>query len=67
MSVLDQKTFVSAIAPFNRLSPQELDFVVNAMDIAYYRKDERLINRNSVRILCSLLSKGLCKNQTMKA
>jgi CBS domain-containing protein len=59
VSVLDQKTFVSAIAPFNRLSPQELDFVVNAMDIAYYRKDERLINRNAAPDSLFIVIKGI--------
>lgn len=59
MSVLDQRTFVSAIAPFNRLSPQELDFVISAMDIAYYRKDERLIYRNTAPDSFFIIIKGI--------
>jgi CBS domain-containing protein len=59
VSVLDQRTFVSAIAPFNRLSPQELDFVISSMDIAYYRKDERLIYRNTAPDAFFIIIKGI--------
>jgi CBS domain-containing protein len=59
VTVLDQRTFISAIAPFNRLSPQELDFVISAMDVAYYRKDDRLIHHNSTPDSFFIIIKGI--------
>jgi len=59
VSVLDQQTFVSTIAPFNRLSSQELDFVISSMDVAYYRKDDRLILHNGTPDSFFIIIKGI--------
>jgi len=42
MSILEQKTFISHIPPFDKLQEPELKTVVDAMDIAYFRKGEYL-------------------------
>lgn len=43
MSLLEQRSFISAIPPFDRLDSNELDTVTQAMDIGYFRAGECLI------------------------
>jgi CBS domain-containing protein len=47
MSILDQKTFISAISPFDRLRNSEFEAVTEAMDIAYFKPGVKLIARNN--------------------
>ncbi|MCV6637526.1 putative nucleotidyltransferase substrate binding domain-containing protein [Candidatus Albibeggiatoa sp. nov. NOAA] len=59
MSVLEQKAFIGAIAPFDRLRPNELESVAEAMDIAYYKQGDRLIERNSAPEYLFIIIKGV--------
>ena len=44
MSLHDREAFLRSIHPFELLTPKELQKAVNAMDIAYYKKDTTLIS-----------------------
>jgi len=60
MSILDQKTFISAISPFDRLSNSEFEAVTEAMDIAYFKPGEKLIARgNAAPDSLYIIIKGL--------
>jgi len=59
MSILEQKTFISAIPPFNRLQPLELETVANAMDIAYFKKGECIIRGNTSPHALYIIIKGV--------
>jgi CBS domain-containing protein len=43
MSLLEQKTFIKAIHPFDRLEDSQLDLLVEALDCAYFEKDTTLL------------------------
>jgi CBS domain-containing protein len=58
VSVLDQKSFISAIAPFDKLRPNELEAVVEAMDIAYFKPNEVLISRDTAPKYLYVIIKG---------
>ncbi|MEN8717661.1 MAG: putative nucleotidyltransferase substrate binding domain-containing protein [Sulfurovum sp.] len=45
MSVHEQKAFLTSIHPFEYLTPSQLDYLVENMDITYYQKDT-LIQKN---------------------
>ncbi|OQW91726.1 MAG: hypothetical protein BWK79_16270 [Beggiatoa sp. IS2] len=59
MSILEQKSFVAATPPFNKLTPSELDLAAEAMDIAYFKKGERLIRQNSYPEFLYIVIKGI--------
>lgn len=40
MSILEQKTFLSSIHPFERLNKVELEKIASNIDIVYFKKDE---------------------------
>jgi CBS domain-containing protein len=44
MSILEQKTFVGAITPFNRLDDFHLEKLVEALDVTYFKKDEVILS-----------------------
>jgi CBS domain-containing protein len=47
MSILEQKAFISHIPPFDKLQESELQTVVEAMDIAYFKKGQHLIRQGT--------------------
>jgi len=59
MSLLDQKTFISNIPPFDQLKASALESVINAMDIAYFKKGERLIQASSSADVLYIIIKGI--------
>ncbi|MEN8220581.1 MAG: putative nucleotidyltransferase substrate binding domain-containing protein [Pseudomonadota bacterium] len=59
MSLLDQKTFISNIPPFDQLKASALETVINAMDIAYFKKGERLIRAGSSPDALYIIIKGI--------
>jgi len=59
MSLLDQKTFISNISPFDQLKASVLETVINAMDIAYFKKGERLIRAGSSADVLYIIIKGI--------
>jgi len=59
MSLLDQKTFISNIPPFDQLKMDELESIVNAMDIAYFKKGEFLIRQNNSADALYIIIKGI--------
>lgn len=40
MSMLEQKTFLSSIHPFENLSANQLDYFVENIDIVYFKENE---------------------------
>lgn len=61
MSIHEHKTFISAIAPFDRLSSSEIEAVTDAMDIAYYKPGDKLIARRETPSYLYLIVKGIVK------
>lgn len=59
MSVLEQKAFIGAISPFDRLRPSELEAVAEAMDIAYYKQGDVLIARHASPEYLFIIIKGV--------
>jgi CBS domain-containing protein len=59
MSLLEQKTFISSVSPFDQLSADELETVVNAMDIAYFKPKERLIQHGTSPEALYIIIKGI--------
>jgi len=59
MSLLDQKTFISNIPPFDQLKTDELENIVNAMDIAYFKNGEFLIRQNRSADALYIIIKGI--------
>ena len=46
MSILDQRKLVESIHPFELLSSNELDDLMEKIDIAYYTSETLLISKN---------------------
>ncbi len=59
MSILEQKTFIYGIPPFDKLQPHELEAVTDAMDIAYFRTGESLIRHGTAPEALYLIIKGI--------
>ncbi len=59
MSILEQKAFLSHIPPFDKLREPELKAVVDAMDIAYFRKGEYLIRQETSPNALYIIIKGI--------
>lgn len=59
MSILEQKSFISGIPPFNRLNPDELEHVANAMDIAYFKKGEYVLRTHTFPNALYIIIKGI--------
>ena len=59
LSVLEQKAFIGAIAPFDRLRPSELEAVAEAMDIAYYKQGDIIVERYSAPEYLYIIIKGV--------
>lgn len=58
MSIVEQKSFLISIHPFDSLSDNELERVLSAMDIAYYPKDTILFNEDKKPDNISIIIKG---------
>ena len=43
MSILEQKTFIKGIHPFDNLNNYELEKLCDALDVVYFKKDETLL------------------------
>ncbi len=59
MSILEQKSFISAIPPFDRLEEHELEAVADAMDIAYFKTGEYPIRQGTTPDTLYLIIKGI--------
>ncbi|WP_353571155.1 putative nucleotidyltransferase substrate binding domain-containing protein [Candidatus Albibeggiatoa sp. nov. BB20] len=59
MSVLEQKAFIGAIAPFDKLRPTELEAVAEAMDIGYFKQGDVLVKRFSSPEYLYIIIKGV--------
>ncbi len=46
MSLLEQKTFIKSIPPFEELSDDELDLVCNNLDIEYFKAGQSIIDKD---------------------
>lgn len=58
MSILDQRKLIESIHPFELLSSNELDNLMNKIDIAYYPKETLLISKNLPSIAFYIIIKG---------
>lgn len=67
MTILEQKTFIAAIPPFDKLQAHELDIVANAMDIAYFKSGDTVIHPHTVPAALYIIIKGIvqeiCENE----
>jgi CBS domain-containing protein len=59
MSILEQKTFISNIPPFDKLQDSELQTVADAMDIAYFKKGEYVIQQGTSPDALYIIIKGI--------
>ncbi|MDY6992796.1 MAG: putative nucleotidyltransferase substrate binding domain-containing protein [Pseudomonadota bacterium] len=59
MTVLEQKAFVAAIPPFDRLQFHEVEAVVDALDIAYFKAGEHLIRQGTTPDALYIIVKGI--------
>ncbi len=58
MSILDQRKLIESIHPFELLSSNELDNLMQKIDIAYYTKDTLLISKSIPSIAFYIIIKG---------
>ena len=58
MSILDQRRLIESIHPFELLSSNELDNLMQKIDIAYYTKDTLLISKTLPSIAFYIIIKG---------
>jgi len=58
MSILDQRKLIESIHPFELLSSNELDNLMQKIDIAYYTKDTLLISKDLPSIAFYIIIKG---------
>ncbi len=58
MSILDQRKLIESIHPFELLSSNELDNLMQKIDIAYYPKDTLLISKTLPSIVFYIIIKG---------
>ena len=63
MSILEQKSFISSIHPFNNLTPNQLDDFVESMDIVYFKKDELIQPQSSEPKFLYFVLKGLVQEK----
>lgn len=59
MSILEHKSFIQAIAPFDHLLDEELETVANSVDISYYKADTVLLHPNLAPSNLYIIIKGL--------
>ena len=58
MSILDQRRLIESIHPFELLSSNELDNLMQKIDIAYYQQDTLLISKDIKSIAFYIIIKG---------
>ena len=58
MSILDQRRLIESIHPFELLSSNELDNLMQKIDIAYYQTDTLLISKDIQSIALYIVIKG---------
>jgi len=63
MSILDQKTFIRSIAPFDKLTSSELAQVLNATDIEYFTQNTLLITPDSEPAYLYIIVKGVVEEK----
>ncbi len=59
MSILEQKSFITSIYPFNHLSPSQLDDFAQNMDIVYFKKDQIIQQKAQEPQFLYFILKGL--------
>jgi CBS domain-containing protein len=58
MSILDQRKLIESIHPFELLSSNELDNLMQKIDIAYYTKDTLLLSKSLPSVAFYIIIKG---------
>jgi CBS domain-containing protein len=59
MSILEQKEFIKAITPFNRLDDVKLDEVCEALDVVYFKEDEIIFKHGEKPQFLYFIIKGV--------
>lgn len=59
MSILEQKSFVKAISPFNRLDDAKLDKICKSLDIVYFKNDELIFKQGDKPKFLYFIIKGV--------
>ena len=63
MSILEQKTFLSSIHPFENLSTNQLDFFAENIDIAYFKENETVQKEGNNPEYLFFILKGLVQEK----
>ena len=63
MSILEQKSFISSIHPFDRLTNDELDDFAENMDIVYFKENEMVQAQGSQPNFLYFVLKGLVQEK----
>lgn len=59
MSILEQKAFIGAITPFNRLEDSRLEKLVKTLDVAYFKKEEKILTTGKKPEFLYFIIKGV--------
>lgn len=59
MSLLEQKSFIKNISPFNRLDDYELDKLLEALDVVYFKEDTTLFSTDEKPLFLYFIIKGV--------
>ncbi len=63
MSILEQKTFISSIHPFQNLTSEQLDTFVENMDIVYFKENETVQAQGTIPKSLFFILKGLIQEK----
>ncbi|MDN5073795.1 cyclic nucleotide-binding/CBS domain-containing protein, partial [Aliarcobacter butzleri] len=63
MSILEQKSFISSIHPFENLTANELDDFVESLDIVYFKENQIIQAQESSPKFLYFILKGLVQEK----
>lgn len=61
METLDFGVFLKTIEPFNKLSANEFEKLINSLDIKYYKKNETIAQKGEIPNEYFIIAKGIVK------
>lgn len=59
MALLEERSFIKKITPFNRLNDIELDKLVESLDVVYFKENSILLSHNEKPIFLYFIIKGV--------
>jgi CBS domain-containing protein len=63
MSLLEHKSFIKGISPFDKLDEHDLDKVVQNFDIAYFKEDETILKKDAMPEFLYFIIKGVVQER----